>query len=78
MIDSAKIMNHGMINIPASIRKSLNLKDGDRVWVELGNDGSIRLIPIRSIEELRKDSYTSEEMIEEMEQSRKIELALEK
>lgn len=78
MIDSAKIVNHGMINIPASIRKTLNLKDGDKVWVELGIDGTIRLIPIRPIEELRKESYTVEEMIEEMKQSRKIELGLEK
>ena len=78
MIDSAKIVNHGMINIPASIRKALNLKDGDKVWVELGIDGTIHLIPIRPLEELRKESYTVEEMIEEMDQSRKIELELEK
>jgi len=78
MIGTRKIVNHGMVNIPAQIRKTLNLNDGDKVWVEIDDDGSIKLIPIKTIEEIRKNSYTSQEMKEEMEQSRKIELELEK
>ena len=78
MIGTRKIVNHGMVNIPAQIRKTLKLHDGDKVWVEINDDGSIKLIPIKTIEEIRKNSYTSQEMKEEMEQSKKIELELEK
>jgi AbrB family looped-hinge helix DNA binding protein len=76
--ESAKVVNHGMVNIPSSIRKKLKLKDGDRVWIELNEDGIIQLTPIKDIEEIRKKSYTTEEMMEEMERSKSIELELEK
>jgi AbrB family looped-hinge helix DNA binding protein len=71
MITTAKIVNHGMINIPAAIRKKLQLKDGDKVWVELNDDGIIQLIPIKSIEEIQNKSYSPQEMLEEMEKFRK-------
>jgi AbrB family looped-hinge helix DNA binding protein len=78
MIDNAKIVNHGMINIPAAIRKKLQLKDGDKVWVELNDEGIIQIIPIKSIEEIRKNSYSSQEMLDEMEKFRQQELEREK
>ncbi|TFF88526.1 MAG: AbrB/MazE/SpoVT family DNA-binding domain-containing protein [Promethearchaeota archaeon] len=58
---SVKVTNNGMITIPAVFRRRYNLTDGDRVLV-LEDEGALRIIPIRSDAELRKDSYTKEEM----------------
>ncbi len=70
---SVTITNNGMITIPAALRKKHNLKDGDKVLV-LEDEGNLKIIPIIPIEELRKDSYTSEEMQAQMEKSRKEEI----
>ncbi len=56
-----KVTNNGMITIPAFYRKKYNLKDGDKVFV-LEDEGVLRIIPIRDEVELRKESYSSEEM----------------
>ncbi len=73
MEKSVTITNNGMITIPAALRKKYNLKDGDKVLV-LEDEGNLKIIPIIPIEELRKDSYTSEEMQAQMEKSRKEEI----
>jgi AbrB family looped-hinge helix DNA binding protein len=56
-----KVTNNGMITIPAAFRKKFNLKDGDKVLI-LEDQGTLKIIPIRSEVELRRNSYTSEEM----------------
>jgi len=72
-----KITNRGMISIPAALRKKYGLKDGGYMMV-IEDEGSLRLIPIKNIEELRKGAITTEEMLKIMEESRKEELELEK
>lgn len=75
---SVKVTNHGMISIPADIRKKYMIKDGDRVYVLEDEDG-IKVIPIEHIPVLRKRiNMTSKEMLEFMEQERRKELELEK
>jgi AbrB family looped-hinge helix DNA binding protein len=64
------VTNNGMITIPAALRKRYNLKDGDKVLV-IEDEGTLRIIPIIPIEELRKNSYSCEEMQAQMEKSRK-------
>lgn len=56
-----KVTNNGMITIPATFRKRYNLKDGDKVLI-LEDAGMLKIVPIREISELRKESYTSKDM----------------
>ncbi len=67
------ITNHGMITIPSGFRKRFKLKDGDKIFI-FEDEGSLKLIPIRPIEELRKGSYTTEQMLKSIEESKKEEL----
>ncbi len=67
------ITNRGMITIPSGFRKRFKLKDGDKIFI-YEDEGTLRLIPIRPIEELRKGSYTAEEMLKSIEESKKEEL----
>ncbi len=67
------ITNRGMITIPAEFRKKYKLKDGNKVFI-IEDEGSLKIIPIKSEEELRKDSYTAEEMLKSMEESRREDL----
>ena len=75
---SVKVTNKGMISIPAMIRKKYNIKDGDYVLIKEDQDGTIRLIPIESIEILRKNSLSVEESREIFAESRKEDRELEK
>ncbi len=75
---SVKVTNKGMISIPAMIRKKYNIKDGDYVLVKEDQDGVIKLIPIKSIELLRKKSLSIEESREIFTKSRKEDRELEK
>ena len=75
---SVKVTNKGMISIPATIRKKYNIKDGDYVVVKEDRDGIIRLIPIESIESLRKKSLSIEDSREIFMESRKEDRELEK
>ncbi len=75
---SVKVTNKGMISIPAVIRKKYNIKDGDYVLVKEDQDGVIKLIPIESIELLRKKSLSIEESREIFTKSRKEDRELEK
>ncbi len=70
---SVTITNRGMITIPSKFRKRYNLKDGNKVFI-IEDEGSLKIIPIKSEEELRKDSYTAEEMLKSMEESKREEL----
>lgn len=70
------ITNRGMITIPASIRKHLDLNDGDRVVI-IEDEGTLRIIPIMPVEKLRERSCNAEQMIHLLEKSRAEELELE-
>ncbi len=67
------ITNQGMITIPAAFRKIHNLKDGDKVLI-LEDEGTLKMIPLKELEEIRKNSYTSETMLNQMEKSKRMEL----
>lgn len=75
-LKSAKITNRGMVSIPAALRKKYNIKDGDRV-VFIEEEDGLKMHVIQPLEDLRKNSFTTEEMLEEMRKSRKEELELE-
>ena len=70
------ITNQGMITIPAAFRKSYGLKDGDKVLV-VEDEGTLKIIPIRSEEELKKNSFTTKEMLDQMKKSKTEELSRE-
>jgi antitoxin PrlF len=54
MTVSAKITSKGQITLPASLRKELGLKPGDRVDFERNKDGRIELVAkTRRFEDLR-------------------------
>lgn len=67
------ITNRGMITIPARFRKSYNLKDGDKVLI-IEDEGTLKIIPLRYSEELREDSYTTVEMLDHIEKTKKEDL----
>ncbi|MHA1718788.1 MAG: AbrB/MazE/SpoVT family DNA-binding domain-containing protein [Promethearchaeota archaeon] len=75
-LKSAKITNRGMVSIPAALRKKYNIHDGDRI-VFIEEEDGLKMHVIQLLEELRKKSYTTEEMLEEMRKSRKEELEME-
>lgn len=64
------ITNQGMITIPAAFRKTYGLKDGDKVLV-VEDEGSLKLIPLKSEEEIRENSYTKAEILNQMKKSKK-------
>lgn len=73
-----KVTNHGMISIPAEIRKKYGIKDGDRVYV-IEDENGIRVIPIMDMSVLREKVHmTTESMLDFMEKARRRELEIEK
>jgi len=64
------VTNQGMITIPAAFRKSFGLKDGDKVLV-VEDEGSLKLIPLKIEEEIRKNTYTKAEILNQMKKSKK-------
>ena len=72
-----KITNRGMVSIPAAFRKKYGLKDGNYVIV-LEEEGTLRLIPFKSTEQLQEESISVEEMRNIIAESRKEELELER
>ena len=64
------VTNQGMITIPAAFRKSFGLKDGDKVLV-VEDEGSLKLIPLKNEEEIRKNTYTKAEILNQMKKSKK-------
>ena len=66
-----------MISIPAAIRKKYDLKDGNYVVV-LEEECILRLIPLKSTEQLQAESIPFEETLKMIKESRKEELELEK
>jgi len=67
------ITNQGMITIPAIFRKLHNLKDGDKVLI-VEDEGTLKMIPLKELEEIQKDSYSNKEMLDQMEKARKSEI----
>ena len=72
-----KITNRGMVSIPAAFRKKYDLKDGNYVIV-LEEEGTLRLIPLKSTEQLQEESISVEEMRNIIAETRKEELELER
>ena len=65
-----KITNKGMISIPAAFRRSYGLKDGDKVLI-IEDEGTLKIIPLKDIDELRRKSYNSKEMLDQMKKSKR-------
>ena len=70
------ITNKGMITIPAAFRKSYGLKDGDKVLI-IEDEGTLKIIPLQDTDELKKNSYTIKEMLDQMKKSKTEELSRE-
>jgi len=70
------ITNQGMITIPAAFRKSYGLKDGDKVLI-VEDEGTLKIIPLQDTDELKKNSYTTKEMLDQMKKSKTEELSRE-
>ncbi len=67
------ITNQGMITIPSAFRKVFGLKDGDKVLV-IEDEGALKIIPLKDEQELRKTSYSTKEMLNQIEKSKKEEI----
>ncbi|MHA1968019.1 MAG: AbrB/MazE/SpoVT family DNA-binding domain-containing protein [Candidatus Hodarchaeales archaeon] len=78
MIDEKPVLisNHGRITIPAEFRKKMKLKDGQKV-IFIEDEGSLRIIPILTTENLRKRSINAKEMEQVYNESQQEELELE-
>ncbi len=70
------ITNRGMITIPAAFRKNYGLKDGDKVLI-VEDEGTLKIIPLKNIDELKKNSYNMKEMLDQMKKSKIEELSRE-
>ncbi|MCK4379883.1 MAG: AbrB/MazE/SpoVT family DNA-binding domain-containing protein [Candidatus Lokiarchaeota archaeon] len=70
------ITNQGMITIPAAFRKSYGLKDGDKVLI-VEDEGTLKIIPLHDFDELKKNSYNTKEMLDQMNKSKTEELSRE-
>ncbi|GAH28613.1 unnamed protein product [marine sediment metagenome] len=67
------ITNQGMVTIPAIFRKMHNLKDGDKVLI-VEDEGTLKMIPLKELEEIQKESYNTKEMLDQMEKAKKSEI----
>ena len=69
---SSVLMKNGNINLPAKIRKSLNLKPGDRIQF-IRTMAGYRIVPIVDIFDLidEKNKDLTIELIEEIHEERK-------
>ncbi|TFG26594.1 MAG: AbrB/MazE/SpoVT family DNA-binding domain-containing protein [Promethearchaeota archaeon] len=67
------ITNQGMITIPSAFRKIYGLKDGDKILI-IEDEGTLKIIPLKDEQELSQDSYSAEEMLKQMEKSKKEEI----
>lgn len=74
MKETATVTSKSMITIPARIRKKYGIKDGDKIEF-VDSNGSILLIPLKSLEELRgvdlKHSKLVIQGIKELEKERR-------
>jgi AbrB family looped-hinge helix DNA binding protein len=70
------ITNQGMVTIPAAFRKSYGLKDGDKVLI-IEDEGTLKIIPLKDTDELKRKSYTAKEMLDQMKKSKIEELSRE-
>ena len=75
---AVKVTNKGMISIPSAISKKHNIIDGDYIIIREEEDGVIKLIPIESVESLRKQALTIEEFKTIFKKSREEDLELER
>jgi len=65
-----KITNRGMVRIPAILREKYNLKDGNYV-IFIEDEGTLRIIPLKSTEKLQEESVSVEKMVKIMKESEK-------
>ena len=75
---AVKVTNKGMISIPAAIRRKHKISDGDYMIVKEEENGIIRLIPIESVESLRKRALIVDEFRHIFLKSRKEDRELER
>ncbi|MHA1682195.1 MAG: AbrB/MazE/SpoVT family DNA-binding domain-containing protein [Promethearchaeota archaeon] len=73
---SVRISNHGRITIHSGMRRKYDLKDGDKVFI-FEDEGMIRIVPIKHIDDLRAQSCSAKEMMEILRNSREEDLELE-
>ena len=66
-----------MVSIPAVFRKKYDLKDGKYV-IFVEDEGTLRLIPLKSTEQLQAESVSTEEIAKIIKKFREEELELEK
>jgi AbrB family looped-hinge helix DNA binding protein len=70
MIDSiVKVSKKGMISIPAAIRKAHHIYPGQSVIVTENEDGSIRLLVLPTLDEIRKNGATYEDFKKTLKES---------
>lgn len=67
------ITNQGMITIPAAFRKRYNLTDGDKILI-IEDEGTLKIIPLKNEDDLKKESYSTKEMLQQMKASKAEEL----
>lgn len=77
MTVSAKITSKGQITLPASLRKELGLKPGDRVDFERNKDGKMEIVAkthrfedLRGILPYKGPRLTNEQIVEMVRQGR--------
>ncbi|MHA1148286.1 MAG: AbrB/MazE/SpoVT family DNA-binding domain-containing protein [Promethearchaeota archaeon] len=63
------VTNQGMITIPAPFRKVYDIKDGDKVLI-VEDEGTLKIIPLKSIEEIKRSSYDAKSMLAQMKRSK--------
>jgi AbrB family looped-hinge helix DNA binding protein len=73
-----KVTNKGMISIPAEIRKKHGIVDGQYIFIFEDEDGNIKLEPVKTLDEIRKNAPTVEEFKKVYLESRKEDMRLER
>ena len=53
-----QIRSNGQLTLPASLRHKHNIKEGDVYRLEVGEDGTILLIPVVLIDRINSDEDT--------------------
>nr|MDO8117593.1 AbrB/MazE/SpoVT family DNA-binding domain-containing protein [Candidatus Sigynarchaeota archaeon] len=64
-----KVSRKGMISLPAAIRKAHHIQPGQSLVVTENEDGSIRLLPLPTLNEIRKTGATYAEFKNMLEES---------
>ena len=74
---TVKMINKGMITIPAKLRKKFGFKNGTEFFLDIDEKGSIQLIPVIDVLEEKEWYIDPEEMIESVRNERRAEITQE-